>query len=43
MTHEERLDFLLTELLIELYPDKKVLLSDSITKKKELLRGLMNI
>ena len=43
MTHEERLDFLLTELLIELYPDKKVLLPDSITKKKELLRGLMNI
>ena len=36
MTHEERLDFLLTELLMELYPDKKVLLPDSITKKKDI-------
>ena len=43
MTHEERLDYLLSELFKEAFPDEKTRIPENTDKKKALLRGLMNI
>ena len=42
MSHEEKLNYMLTELLAEIYPEKKVSLPEDLQKRKALLRGLMN-
>ncbi len=42
MSHEEKLNYMLTELLTEIYPEKKVSLPEDLQKRKALLRGLMN-
>ena len=42
MSHEEKLNYMLTELLTEIYPEKKIILPEELQKRKALLRGLMN-